>query len=96
MYLIINLILYQLGMEVDLTLQLTAPAQTGRHVSYFKLKTPEGTHFGQRLWADIRVVDDDGMYLCVYVFIYFLIVAIYNLSIYISWFMALCIRITTT
>jgi len=48
------------GMEVDLTLQLTAPAQTGRHVSYFKLKTPEGNHFGQRLWADIRVIDDEA------------------------------------
>jgi len=48
------------GMEVDLTLQLTAPAQTGRHVSYFKLKTPDGNHFGQRLWADIRVIDDES------------------------------------
>lgn len=48
------------GQEGEMTLQLTAPESTGRFVSYFRLKTGDGSHFGQRLWADVRVVEEDN------------------------------------
>jgi hypothetical protein len=47
------------GEEVELTLELCAPDMTGRHVGYFRLVSPDGAKFGQRLWADIRVTDSD-------------------------------------
>lgn len=47
------------GEEIELTLELCAPDATGRHVGYFRLENPEGSYFGQRLWADIRVNDAD-------------------------------------
>ena len=47
------------GSEAEITLQLSAPERTGRHVAYFRMRTCEGVYFGQRLWADIRVIDDD-------------------------------------
>ena len=49
----------QAGCEADVTLQLCAPEGTGRHVAYFRMQTSDKVYFGQRLWADIRVVDDD-------------------------------------
>jgi Ig-like domain from next to BRCA1 gene/Zinc finger, ZZ type/PB1 domain len=49
----------QPGAETEITLQLSAPERTGRHVAYFRMRTSEGASFGQRLWADIRVVEDD-------------------------------------
>jgi len=40
---------------------MTAPDVTGRHVAYFKLYDESRAHFfGQRLWADIRVTDDES------------------------------------
>eukprot|EP00603_Paraphysomonas_imperforata_P003036 CAMPEP_0114412608 /NCGR_PEP_ID=MMETSP0103-20121206/417_1 /TAXON_ID=37642 ORGANISM="Paraphysomonas imperforata, Strain PA2" /NCGR_SAMPLE_ID=MMETSP0103 /ASSEMBLY_ACC=CAM_ASM_000201 /LENGTH=827 /DNA_ID=CAMNT_0001580637 /DNA_START=46 /DNA_END=2529 /DNA_ORIENTATION=- len=47
------------GEEVEITVELCAPSATGRHVGYFRLQNPEGSFFGQRLWADIRVNDAD-------------------------------------
>jgi next-to-BRCA1 protein 1 len=47
------------GGEVELKVELCAPSATGRHVSYFRLQNPEGSFFGQRLWADIRVNEAD-------------------------------------
>ena len=47
------------GEEVELTLELGAPDVTGRHVGYFRLQSPDGGNFGQRLWADVRVTGDD-------------------------------------
>ena len=43
------------GEEIDISMFLTAPNNTGRHVAYFRLQSKDGTNFGQRLWADIRV-----------------------------------------
>lgn len=43
------------GEEVDLSVTLTAPYASGRHVGYFRLQDSEGNWFGQRLWSDIRV-----------------------------------------
>ena len=48
------------GEETDISLHLTAPNSTGRHVAYFKLQTPEGAYFGQRLWADVRIAEDEN------------------------------------
>jgi hypothetical protein len=45
------------GEEVDLSLTLTAPSASGRHVGYFRLQDSEGNWFGQRLWSDIRVIE---------------------------------------
>ena len=45
------------GAEAEITLQLTAPEMTGRHVAYFRMQTSEGSYFGQRLWADLRVTE---------------------------------------
>ena len=47
------------GEEVDISAQLVAPSAIGRHVGYFRLQDNEQNWFGQRLWADIRVTDDD-------------------------------------
>jgi hypothetical protein len=45
------------GEEVDLSLTLTAPSASGRHVGYFRFQDSEGNWFGQRLWSDIRVIE---------------------------------------
>ena len=47
------------GEELDISAQLKAPSAIGRHVGYFRLQDDEQNWFGQRLWADIRVTDDD-------------------------------------
>jgi hypothetical protein len=47
------------GEEVDISVHLTAPSATGRHVGYFRLQDDELCWFGQRLWADIRVAEED-------------------------------------
>lgn len=48
------------GDEADISVRLTIPEATGRHVTYFRLRTKEGNIFGQRLWADVRVVEPEG------------------------------------
>lgn len=50
---------FTIGNECEITLQLTAPELTGRHVAYFRMRTSEGAYFGQRLWADIRVTEEE-------------------------------------
>lgn len=47
------------GEELDISVHLTAPSATGRHVGYFRLQDNETNWFGQRLWSDIRVSEDD-------------------------------------
>jgi len=49
----------QAGEEVDIAVKLMVPETTGRHVTYFRLRTKEGNIFGQRLWADLRVIDSE-------------------------------------
>lgn len=48
------------GEEEDISVPLVAPQATGRHVGYFRLAQPGGALFGQRLWADIRVTENEG------------------------------------
>jgi hypothetical protein len=45
--------------EIEISVQLTAPDRTGRHVSYFRLKAPNGSCFGHRLWADVMIINED-------------------------------------
>jgi len=46
--------------EIDITVQLMAPKELGRYLSYFRLrKAPNEPFFGQRVWIDIRVIDDE-------------------------------------
>jgi hypothetical protein len=45
--------------ELDVAVALTAPGSCGRYVAYYKLTTPEGKYFGQRLWADINVEEEE-------------------------------------
>jgi len=47
------------GEEVDITVNLKSPGCTGRFVSYFRMQTKEKAWFGQRLWTDIIVTDDE-------------------------------------
>jgi len=48
------------GEETDISVNLTIPEVTGRHVTYFRLRTKEGNIFGQRLWSDVRVIEPEG------------------------------------
>jgi len=48
------------GAEAELSVKIQAPDATGRHIAYFRLRTAEGTQFGQRLWADIRVAEPEN------------------------------------
>jgi len=47
------------GGEIDITIQLKAPECTGRFISYFRMQTKDEVKFGQRLWADVIVSDDE-------------------------------------
>jgi len=41
--------------EVDISVNLVAPAQPGRYIGFWRLCTPEGRKFGQRVWVSIVV-----------------------------------------
>jgi next-to-BRCA1 protein 1 len=47
------------GVEVDIAFDMTAPSLPGRYVSYYRLLTPDGTRFGQRVWVDIVVAPQE-------------------------------------
>ena len=44
------------GEEVAFKVVMKAPARCGKAISYWRLKTADGTPFGHRLWCDVRVV----------------------------------------
>jgi next-to-BRCA1 protein 1 len=48
------------GLEGNISLDLLAPDTEGRYVEYFRFQSPSGQNFGQRLWADIRVVNPES------------------------------------
>lgn len=48
------------GDEFEISVQLTVPDAAGRYVAYFRLCTAEGSAFGQRMWADLRVTDEES------------------------------------
>jgi len=41
--------------EVEISIPLVAPAKPGRYTGYWKMSTPEGRKFGQRVWVSIEV-----------------------------------------
>ncbi|KAL8118394.1 protein JOKA2-like isoform X2 [Apium graveolens] len=41
--------------EIDIAVDFTAPVQPGRYVSYWRMSTPSGHKFGQRVWVLIQV-----------------------------------------
>ncbi|EGG20737.1 ZZ-type zinc finger-containing protein [Cavenderia fasciculata] len=43
------------GNDVDVAINLVAPSTPGRYIGYWKLFTPEGNAYGQRLFADVYV-----------------------------------------
>jgi len=43
--------------EVDISVPMRTPSKPGRYVSYWRLVNVDGTRFGQRVWADIVVVN---------------------------------------
>jgi hypothetical protein len=43
-----------------LQVPFVAPGIAGRHVSYWRLTTPEGIRFGERAWLDVFVQTDSG------------------------------------
>ncbi|KMU88233.1 ZZ type zinc finger domain-containing protein [Coccidioides immitis H538.4] len=44
------------GDSADFRLTLKTPLREGRAISYWRLKTPDGAPFGDRLWCDVAVV----------------------------------------
>ncbi|KAI5080596.1 hypothetical protein GOP47_0004474 [Adiantum capillus-veneris] len=44
------------GEEVEVSVDLTAPEKAGRYISHWRLKSPTGQKFGQRVWVTIQVV----------------------------------------
>ena len=49
------------GEEVAFKVILKAPAREGNSISYWRVKAPDGTPFGHRLWCDIQVKKADGV-----------------------------------
>jgi len=47
------------GNEVDIAVDMVAPSKPGRYVGYWRLAAPDGTRFGQRVWADITVIPQE-------------------------------------
>jgi next to BRCA1 gene 1 protein len=50
------------GKTADFTVVVKSGAREGRYISYWRLKTPDGTPFGHKLWIDI-IVKDTGIQL---------------------------------
>ncbi|EED14113.1 ZZ type zinc finger domain protein [Talaromyces stipitatus ATCC 10500] len=44
--------------SADFSITLKSPQRTGTSISYWRLKLPNGTPFGHKLWCDIKVVDE--------------------------------------
>uniref|UniRef100_M4B4F0 UBA domain-containing protein n=1 Tax=Hyaloperonospora arabidopsidis (strain Emoy2) TaxID=559515 RepID=M4B4F0_HYAAE len=49
------------GKSIDVSLRMVAPAKAGRYTGYWRLSTPDGNRFGQRLWVDINVMDPEEL-----------------------------------
>ncbi|WOH05239.1 hypothetical protein DCAR_0624653 [Daucus carota subsp. sativus] len=52
------------GTEVDIAVDFVAPEYPGRYVSYWRMATPSGQKFGQRVWVHIEVeaMDERSMH----------------------------------
>lgn len=47
------------GKSIDVSLRMVAPTKAGRYTGYWRLSTPDGNRFGQRLWVDINVMEPE-------------------------------------
>jgi len=47
------------GTEVDIAVDMVAPTKPGRYVGYWRLASPDGIRFGQRVWVDITVIPQE-------------------------------------
>lgn len=45
----------QVGEQLAFKIVLKAPMREGKHISYWRMKSADGTPFGHRLWCDIEV-----------------------------------------
>lgn len=43
------------GQEVNISINLTAPAEPGKHRGYWQMRNPQGTYFGDRIWVQLEV-----------------------------------------
>lgn len=43
------------GNELDIAVDFKAPEQPGRYISYWRMGSPSGVKFGQRVWVLIQV-----------------------------------------
>ena len=41
--------------ELDVAVDFTAPEHPGRYISYWRMASPSGQKFGQRVWVLIQV-----------------------------------------
>lgn len=48
------------GESADFTVTLKTPEREGTSISYWRLKLPDGTPFGHKLWCDVQVCADTG------------------------------------
>ncbi|KAL1966005.1 hypothetical protein VTN77DRAFT_4945 [Rasamsonia byssochlamydoides] len=46
------------GESADFTVTLKTPQREGTSISYWRLKLPDGTPFGHKLWCDVQVRED--------------------------------------
>jgi len=44
------------GSSIDISLRMVAPTVCGRYTGYWRLQSPQGILFGQRLWVDVNVM----------------------------------------
>jgi len=45
---------------VDITIEFTAPEKAGKYCSFYRLTTGDNVKFGQKVWCDILVTDEDS------------------------------------
>lgn len=45
------------GAEIEVKVDLTAPKESGKYTTYFRMRTGDNYRFGHKVWADILVKD---------------------------------------
>lgn len=48
---------FPVDQEIDVAVDFVAPARPGRYISYWRLASPSGQKFDQRVWVHIQVVN---------------------------------------
>jgi len=48
----------QPGQEIDVSVPIITPTEPGRYVGYYRMVTPDGVKFGQRVWVSFVVKAD--------------------------------------